>query len=61
MSRNDVPEYGKKRLTREWRGNCWKRLDADIRAMDTRMERVKAEIGHVHGADDESAFLYRNM
>jgi hypothetical protein len=44
IGRNDVPESEKVRLTREWRGNCWKRLDANIRAMDTRMERVKAKI-----------------
>jgi hypothetical protein len=44
MGRSDVPESGKERLTREWRGNCWKRLDTNIRAMDARMERAKAEI-----------------
>jgi Ribonuclease G/E len=44
MSRNDVPESEKERLTREWRGNCWKRLDTNTRAMDARMEDVKAEI-----------------
>jgi hypothetical protein len=44
IGRNDVPESEKGRLTREWRGNCWKRLDANIRAMDSRMESAKAEI-----------------
>jgi hypothetical protein len=28
----------KQRLAREWRGNCWKRLDATIRAMDARID-----------------------
>ena len=31
----------KQRLTREWRGQCWRRLDANIRAMDTRMDAAK--------------------
>ena len=35
------PEKG--RLTREWRGNCWKRLDANIRAMDARMDAAKTK------------------
>jgi hypothetical protein len=43
MGRNDVPESEKERLTREWRGNCWRRLDSNIRAMDTRTERMKAK------------------
>jgi hypothetical protein len=44
MNRDDVSASGKARLKREWQGNCWKRLDANIRAMDARMERAKAEI-----------------
>jgi hypothetical protein len=44
MDRNDVPESGKEQLMREWRGNCWKRLDANIGALDARMERAKVEI-----------------
>jgi hypothetical protein len=44
MDRNDVPESGKERLTREWRGNCWKRLNANIRAMDARIEHAKVKI-----------------
>ena len=31
----------KERLAREWRANCWKRLDAGIRAMDARMDAAK--------------------
>ena len=31
----------KERLTREWRANCWKRLDANILAMDARMDAAK--------------------
>ena len=33
----------KQRLTREWRGNCWKRLDAIIRAMGARMDAAKTK------------------
>ena len=44
MGRNDVPESGKERLMREWRGNCWKRLEANMRAMEDRMKRAKAKI-----------------
>jgi hypothetical protein len=44
MGRHDVPESGKEQLMREWRGNCWKRLDTNIHAVDARMERAKAEI-----------------
>jgi hypothetical protein len=35
----DSPE--KQRLTRGWRGNCWKRLNANICAMDARMDAAK--------------------
>jgi hypothetical protein len=31
----------KQRLTREWRANCWQRLDASVRAMDARMDAAK--------------------
>ena len=31
------------RLTREWRGNCWQRFDASIRAMDARIEAAKTK------------------
>ena len=31
----------KERLTREWRGNCWQRLNANIRAMDARIDAAK--------------------
>ena len=31
----------KQRLTREWPGHCWQRLDANIRAMNARMDAVK--------------------
>jgi hypothetical protein len=44
MGRNDVPESGKEQLRREWRGNCWKSLNTNIRAMDARMERAKSKI-----------------
>ena len=30
------------RLMMEWRGNCWKMLDANIRGMDARMDRPTA-------------------
>jgi hypothetical protein len=42
IARNDVPKPGKEQLTREWRGNCWKRLNANILALDARMEAAKA-------------------
>ena len=32
----------KERLANEWRANSWKRLDANIRAMDARMDAAKA-------------------
>jgi hypothetical protein len=32
----------KERVEREWKANCWKRLDANIRAMDARMEAAQA-------------------
>ena len=41
VGRDGVPE--KERLMREWRANCWKRLDANIRAMDARMEDAKTK------------------
>ena len=31
----------KERLTKEWRGNAWKRLDANIRAMNARIDTAK--------------------
>ena len=31
----------KQRLMKEWRRDCWKRLDANIRAMDSRMDALK--------------------
>ena len=33
----------KQRLTREWRANCWRRLDANICAMDARMDAAKTK------------------
>jgi hypothetical protein len=33
----------KERLRREWKANCWKRMDSNIRAMDARMEAAKME------------------
>ena len=33
----------KEPLRREWRANCWKRLDANIRAMDARMDTAEAK------------------
>ena len=44
MDRDDVPKSETERLTREWRGNCWKRLNTNLRAMDARMERAKAAL-----------------
>ena len=44
MDRDDVPKSEKGRLTREWRGNRWKRLNTNIRAMDARMDAAKAEV-----------------
>ena len=41
VGRDGVPE--KERLMREWRANCWKRLDTNIRAMDARMEDAKSK------------------
>ena len=34
----------KQRLTRQWRGNSWKRLDSNIRAMDARMDVAKTTV-----------------
>ena len=41
---DNVPKSEKERLRREWLGNCWKRLNTNIRAMDARMDAAKAEI-----------------
>ena len=67
-ARNDMPESGKEQLTWEWRGNCWKRLEANIRAMDERMEDVKEalsgnevqhrKLGEVH---DESRDAWQSV
>jgi hypothetical protein len=47
VNRNDIPEHEKERLRREWRANCWKRLDANIHAMDGRIDAANAEVNAI--------------
>ena len=48
----------KQRLTMEWRGNCWKRLDANIRAMDARMDTAKTS---ANGNEFDVSWKWQDM
>ena len=55
----------KERLANEWRANSWKRLDANIRAMDARMDAAKAnaKFGDRTGSERQSVLdgRYRSI
>jgi hypothetical protein len=55
MGRIDVPASEKERLTKEWRRNCWKRLDTNIRAMDARLGAARRAFSALPSNELQSA------
>jgi hypothetical protein len=50
--------HEKEGVEREWKANCWKRFDANIRAMNERMEAAKA---NVKGTSDFLSIAWGDM